>query len=295
MSSHYIGRFAPSPTGPLHFGSLMAAVASYLDARCHQGKWLLRIEDIDPPRQDPRAISLILQSLEDFHLHWDGDVLYQSTRSAAYEDALHQLQTLDAVFPCACTRKMMANKLHQGRCEPVVPGSSHAWRFLADPSYTSFDDQIQGQYLAPQGIGDFIIRRRDQLWSYQLAVVVDDDYQNISHVVRGIDLIDSTLYQQQLQNCLDYQTLAYAHIPVAVDGQQCKLSKQAHAMAIQADTTGQTLWWALHCLQQQPPPELQQAGNEVLLSWAEQHWQLDTMTGQQQVETPPAFLQNPVR
>lgn len=291
----YIGRFAPSPTGPLHFGSLLAALASYLDARRQHGQWLLRIEDLDPPREDPNAASEILKLLDAYQLHWDGEVRYQSQRSEAYLAALQQLTENAHAFPCACSRKQLGQQLHQGQCSlPTTnqTNNDYAWRFLSGSGQRCFDDQLQGHYCEQleQDIGDFVIRRRDQLWSYQLAVVVDDADQNISHVVRGIDLIDSTIRQQCLQQALGFNVPHYAHIPVATEHNGQKLSKQNLALPLQPDDSGYTLWRALDWLQQQPPTELQRSGNRELLFWAIQHWDIRRLHNRQQLPAPVDFM-----
>lgn len=296
--SNYTGRFAPSPTGPLHFGSLLAALASFLDARQNHGRWLVRIEDLDPPREDPGAASRILSILDAYQLHWDGEVRYQSQRHEAYQAALQQLSQSQHAFPCACSRKQLGQMLHHGRC--ILPdlnrtNGDYAWRLHGGKGESCFHDQLQGKYCEQleQDIGDFVIRRRDQLWSYQLAVVVDDADQNISHVVRGIDLIDSTLRQQSLQLALAYPQLQYAHIPVATEHNGQKLSKQNLAQPLQADDSGHTLWQALHWLQQDPPTELQQAGNESLLRWAITHWDISKLRNKQQLPAPSGFMSQP--
>lgn len=293
----YTGRFAPSPTGPLHFGSLLAALASYLDARSHQGRWLVRIEDLDPPREDPSAASQILHILEAYQLHWDGEVRYQSQRQPAYQQALEQLITQQQAFPCACSRKQLAGRVHLGRC--VLPATHQqqqdfAWRFASGSGQSCFDDALQGHYCEQLelDIGDFVIKRRDGPWSYQLAVVVDDADQQISHVVRGIDLIDSTIRQRCLQQALGYRQPHYAHIPVALEANGQKLSKQNLAQPLLPDDSGNTLWLALDWLQQAPPATLKNAGNQAVLNWAIDHWQLTALQGLRQ-QPAPAERQRP--
>ncbi|WP_189387251.1 tRNA glutamyl-Q(34) synthetase GluQRS [Bacterioplanes sanyensis] len=285
------GRFAPSPTGPLHFGSLLAAVASYLDMRSRGGQWLVRIEDLDPPRQQPGASDDILRTLEAYQLHWDGDVRYQSQRSDAYQQALQQLRQQQLAFPCRCSRKQLAGRPHAGICNSATANDTDmAWRFLCPSGELSFEDQYQGHYQAHLAdLGDFVIRRREGLWSYQLAVVVDDADQGITHITRGIDLIDSTPMQLLLQQALELPTPVYAHLPVALEPNGQKLSKQNLAQPIEVDASGGTLWQVLDWLGQQPPKALQQAGNAALLAWGCEHWQPDALAGQQAKPAPAAF------
>ncbi|MDO6683168.1 tRNA glutamyl-Q(34) synthetase GluQRS [Oceanobacter sp. 5_MG-2023] len=292
----YIGRFAPSPTGPLHFGSLLAALASYLDARHAGGQWHVRIEDLDPQREDPAASQHILRTLEAYGLTWDGSVCYQSQRHAAYLDGLHQLADLGLAFPCGCSRKQLQGRLHLAGCAHPPnreAGQDYAWRFRVDPQAAPvcFDDRLQGRYcLSPsRDIGDFVIRRRDQLWSYQLAVVLDDHDQGINQIVRGIDLIDSTQRQLLIYQAFGWDAPSYAHIPVATERNGQKLSKQNLALPLQPDHSGQTLWLALDWLGQQPPATLQGAGNHTLLQWAIQHWQPERLHGRHQLPAPAAF------
>ncbi|MCB1649289.1 MAG: tRNA glutamyl-Q(34) synthetase GluQRS [Gammaproteobacteria bacterium] len=278
----YIGRFAPSPSGPLHFGSLVAALASFLDARAQGGRWLLRMEDLDPAREPPQAAASILRSLEAFGLHWDGEVLYQSTRLEAYRDALKQLRALGLIYTCDCSRQdvQAMGGVYDGRCrartEAVVHGALRVK--VADETIT-FNDLIQGpqaQQLLHE-CGDFVVLRKDGLFAYQLAVVVDDAFQGISHVVRGVDLLDSTARQIYLQRCLGETTPQYAHIPVAVNADGQKLSKQHFARAIDdADPVPQLLQ-SLQFLGQAPAPELREASTEELLHWAIGHWDIQAV------------------
>lgn len=276
----YVGRFAPSPTGPLHFGSLLAALASYFDAHKHQGQWLVRIEDLDPPREMSGASDLILQALDAHQLLPDQEILYQSQRYDAYEHALQQLIRQDLAFPCQCSRKQLANSagIHLGRCQ-CDRQQGHAWRFATQAGLSlNFDDELQGLYQQSSNqIGDFVVRRKDQLWAYQLALVVDDEFQNISHVVRGIDLIDSTLRQNLLQQALNYKIPHYAHIPVACAPNGQKLSKQNHAPQLDNNCPAQNIWQALSWLRQKPPENLQKASVKELLAWGCEHWQLSAL------------------
>jgi glutamyl-Q tRNA(Asp) synthetase len=244
MNAKYIGRFAPSPTGPLHFGSLLAATASYLDAKSHQGKWLVRMEDVDRQREVAGAAAQILSTLEAFGFEWDGAVLYQSKRDEAYQAALETLKQAELAYPCGCSRKEITETAHFGSYGPIYPGvcrdglpagkQARAWRIKTDSHKVIFADRIQGQQLfnLAEMSGDFIIKRADDLFAYQLAVVVDDAMQGITHIVRGADLLDSTPRQIHLQQQLGFSQPSYAHIPVAVNQQGEKLSKQTHAEAI---------------------------------------------------------------
>ncbi|MDF1762648.1 MAG: tRNA glutamyl-Q(34) synthetase GluQRS [Oleibacter sp.] len=290
--SPYVGRFAPSPTGPLHFGSLLAALVSYLDARAHQGQWLLRIEDLDPPREDPTATDHILTTLDAFGLHWDGEVSYQSQRTDLYEDALAQLIVNGTAFACTCSRSQLAGKPHLGHCQSDTT-APHAWRFLCPTQALTVHDRWQPSHTwtLPEDIGDFVIRRRDGLWSYQLAVVVDDADQGITHVVRGIDLLDSGVRQQLLQHALNLPSPSYAHLPVATELSGQKLSKQNHALALDSHHCRDVLCQALQWLKQGPPADLSTYSVEQILSWAVQHWQPNTFAQQTSWPAPQGFCQ----
>ena len=254
----YVGRFAPSPTGGLHQGSLLAALASYLDARHHGGKWLLRIEDLDPPREDPHAPALIIRQLRAFHLHWDGEVLYQSARLPAYDAALAQLAEQGRVYPCTCARGAYG-QVYPGTCDgryAEPPPAPHALRLrvagsargssgngITPPARRSrragacgWQDRLLGvqRFDMRREVGDFIIKRKDGLHAYQLAVVVDDIFQQITHLVRGADLLDSTPRQLSLYQALGAQPPSYLHLPVLLDRFGFKLSKQTQAPLVSA-------------------------------------------------------------
>lgn len=290
----YIGRFAPSPTGPLHFGSLVAAVASYLEAKTHAGLWLLRMEDIDRPRVMPGADTQILHTLEAFGLNWDGEILYQSQRNAVYQAAFEQLVQAQYVYGCSCSRKEIADSAQHGIEGLVYPGTCRmythkpgplAWRVKVNAATVSFSDAIQGQQQQDlsRDIGDFVLKRADGLFAYQLAVVVDDALQQVSHVVRGADLLNSTPRQIFLQRLLGYAEPQYAHLPLATNLQGEKLSKQTLAKPLGIHNTGHTLWQALMFLGQQPPITLEHAPIKEIWPWAMQHWQLDRVNPQNQV------------
>ncbi len=273
----YIGRFAPSPTGPLHLGSLIAALASYLDARQHRGHWLVRMEDLDPPREEPGAADRILHSLRAHGLDWDGEVMWQGQRAAAYQDALDTLQP--QLFHCDCTRAMLGpGGSCDGRCQPRQAhiASPSSIRIPVPPDCRiGFNDRIQGvqdEQLGQQ-FADFVLRRKDGLDAYQLAVVVDDADQGITHIVRGSDLLDSTARQIYLQRLLGCPTPAYAHLPVITNDEGQKFSKQNHAPALDDDRPTENLRKALRFLHQaEPPTDLVSVAD--VLAFAVQHWSL---------------------
>lgn len=279
----YIGRFAPSPTGPLHFGSLVAAVASYLQARVNDGLWLLRIEDIDPPREQPGASGEIVRTLERYGFEWDGDVIFQSTSSDAHEAGLASLIKHKLAYRCSCSRRDLTDAprgsmgtIYPGICRDGCDAGETAIRVRTDNSEIGFEDLLQSritQQLESES-GDFIIQRRDGLIAYHLAVVVDDEIQGVTEIVRGIDLIDSTPRQIWLQQLLAFQTPSYAHIPVVTHADGDKLSKLTGAPGISQDEVEDTLVEALVVLQQRPPPELARATLPEIWSWATRNWQL---------------------
>jgi glutamyl-Q tRNA(Asp) synthetase len=287
-SAPYIGRFAPSPTGPLHFGSLVAAVASWLDARAAGGRWLVRMEDLDRPRCEPGAADTILRQLDAYGLHWDGAVLVQSQRDSAYATALNELKDGGAVYPCACTRSQLAQVSRNHEGEIVYPGTcrnglppgavARAWRVRVPDVNTHFHDRIHGdlQQNLAHDVGDFIVKRADGLFAYQLAVVVDDAFQGITHVVRGADLLWNTPRQIYLQSLLGLPTPVYAHVPLITNAAGQKLSKQTLAPALPESGRGEVLMQALAALGHPPPGELA-AGPAELLAWASTHWQIENV------------------
>ena len=279
----YIGRFAPSPTGPLHFGTMIAAVASFLQARAQQGQWLVRIEDVDTVRCIKGADSQMLETLDAFGLHWDGEVLYQSQRTAIYEQALATLKQNNLIYPCTCSRKQLADET--GIASPIYPGTcqqqsdwsltDYAVRLRVTDDNIVFTDTVyamQEQNLADI-VGDFVIKRRDGLFAYQLAVVVDDAEQKITEVVRGADLLDSTARQIYLQHCLGYPTPNYCHLPLALDAAGNKLGKSSGAAAINDANPVDTIISILQFLGQEIAPELNQATLAELWQHAITHWQ----------------------
>jgi glutamyl-Q tRNA(Asp) synthetase len=285
----YIGRFAPSPTGPLHLGSLYTAIASYLQARSRQGKWLLRIDDLDSFRIIPQATDRILKTLELYGLYWDESIFYQSQNLALYTDAIQQLEHLDKTYPCVCTRKQLA-KLRSNnaatsiyprycRNQNIDPSTAYALRIKTDNTLISFQDALQGSIaqVMDSEHGDFIIQRKDRIIAYQLAVTVDDHYQQITEVVRGYDLLDSTAKQIHLQHQLGYATPDYLHVPVITDKTGCKLSKQSFAQAAPKKHPEAILFRLLSLLKQHPPIELEHASVQELLNWAICNWNPDTL------------------
>ncbi|MBM5573091.1 tRNA glutamyl-Q(34) synthetase GluQRS [Deefgea sp. CFH1-16] len=284
--SPYVGRFAPSPTGYLHMGSLLAATASYLEARAHSGRWLLRIEDVDRGRVEVGAADSIVNTLLRFGFEWDGPVLYQSSQYEMYSAALSDLIGGGHVYPCFCSRRKIALHARLGVDGVVYPGTcrldvtkkrgAHSWRMRTENRNYLFLDEIQGwqiQNLA-RDVGDFVLRRADGCWAYQLAVVVDDAASGVTHVVRGADLLDSSPRQIALQQGLNLPSVKYAHIPVLADLIGEKLSKQNKAPSLQVEKEVLQLWQCLDFLGQQPPVELQSADLKNLWLWAFSAWDL---------------------
>ena len=276
----YVGRFAPSPTGPLHFGSLVAALASYLDAKAHDGKWLVRIEDLDPPREISGSSTRILEQSQIFAMNWDGEVMFQSARLSAYKRTLQQLERQGYCFHCDCSRKRVSalNGVYDGFCRgrELASGSDVAIRVRTNPLLIQLTDRIQGDYTQniEHEVGDFILQRKDGLLSYQLAVVVDDAAQGITHVVRGHDLLSSTPRQIYLQRLLGLAIPSYAHIPIIVNDLGQKLSKQHFAQAIDCANASSLLASALQSLGMKPPPSLNKTTPSFLLEWGVEHWDI---------------------
>lgn len=238
-SGRYIGRFAPSPSGPLHLGSLLAALASYLDARVHNGQWLLRIEDIDTPRVVSGADSQIMQQLEFYGMHWDGSVVYQSNRIARYEEIFENLRARDLVYGCSCTRRETADRRYDGKCREGTSLPPRSWRLIMPDKLYSFEDRMAGhvQQNPFLEMGDIIVKRADGLFAYQMVVVVDDIDQGVTDIVRGRDLLDSTCRQMALMDYLNVAMPSYMHVPLILDEHGRKLSKQNHASAIDSNNS----------------------------------------------------------
>lgn len=281
--TRYRGRFAPSPTGPLHFGSLVAAIASYLQARSQQGEWWVRIEDIDPPREVAGASDDILRTLEAFGFEWDGPVTYQSRRHALYDAALDELRHMEQVYPCACSRKDIAaaspRGIYPGTCrQGLGPGQqARAWRIRAPEQPVEFSDKIQGIQRCDlaEEVGDFVLFRADGFYAYQLATAIDDADQGMTEVIRGADLLDSTPRQRFVQQVLGLASPAYAHHPVVLADNGEKLSKQTRAAPVDPRHASPLLYAALRFLGQDVPDELKAGNLPDLWQWAQQHWQLD--------------------
>ena len=285
LPTDYIGRFAPSPTGLLHIGSLLTALASYADARANRGKWLVRMEDLDPPREMPGAAAHILHTLEAFGFEWDGEVVWQSRRHSLYRDALGRLQEEGLLYPCYCSRKDWQAAAAQGADGFVYNGRCRrpedrphtdkppAWRIRVNDETIGFDDGIVGHYAQnlARDIGDFVLLRADGFWAYQLAVVADDADQGITHIVRGQDLLVSTPRQIYLQRNLGFATPHYAHLPLLVNKHGQKWSKQTLAPALDENHKEQLLRQVLQYLNLPPAPEVSRP--QALLSWAIEHWQ----------------------
>ena len=286
----YTGRFAPSPTGLLHIGSLLTALASYADARANGGRWLLRMEDLDPPREVAGAADDILRTLEAFGFEWDGAVEYQSRRYAVYEAALAGLKAAGAVYPCYCSRRQWQAEarpgvdgfVYGGRCRDAVQrpsenGKTPAWRLRVPDGEIGFDDGIVGHYVQnlARDIGDFVLLRADGFWAYQLAVVADDAAQGVTHVVRGQDLLVSAPRQIWLQRCLGVPTPQYAHLPLLVNARGQKWSKQTLAPALDLARREALLRQVSAYLNLPPAPPVDRPRD--LLDWAAANWNLQNV------------------
>lgn len=273
----YIGRFAPTPSGYLHFGSLVAALASYLDARAAGGKWLMRMEDLDPPREVAGAQAAILQTLESYGFEWDGELVRQSERHDAYAEILHRWLNHGLAYACTCSRKQLEN--YQGVYPGFCRDAGHSWENAAirirvpELSY-SFEDRVQGTFTMHLGreSGDFVIRRRDGLYAYQLAVVIDDAWQGVTDIVRGADLLDSTPRQLYLQELLGVAQPRYLHVPLITQPDGHKLGKSYRSPPLPADQATPLLLRALRALGQPAGTELAWASAAEVLKWGVDHW-----------------------
>ncbi len=294
-NSRYIGRFAPSPSGPLHFGSLVCALASYLDARANNGSWLVRMEDIDPPREIPGSSDSILRTLEAHSLHWDNDVVFQSTHRVHYQAFLEELKKNNLTYRCLCSRKRLAalNHIYDGHCQNVpvpdtIPAAirlntnrvfAHLERNLSEIQFLDLIQGIQSEDIEKSG--DFIIHRKDGLFAYQLAVAVDDVAQGITHVVRGIDLLNSTAKQVLLINLLGGSAPSYAHIPIIVNELGDKLSKQTAAPPVNDQTAQLNLFHAAKKLGLNLDSGLKRENCETQLKRMSEKWELSNVPKQQ--------------
>ncbi|MCV6636629.1 tRNA glutamyl-Q(34) synthetase GluQRS [Candidatus Albibeggiatoa sp. nov. NOAA] len=284
----YIGRFAPSPTGSLHFGSLVTAVGSYLHARQQDGRWLVRIEDLDTPRVVKGADKAILSTLHRFGMDWDGEIIYQSQRQRAYQDALDSLISQQLIYPCTCTRQRLKGKIYDGYCRnnPSTENQPYALRVKVNTPTLQFSDHLQGmiQQNMLTDIGDFIVKRKDGLFAYQLAVVVDDAEQGVTDVVRGCDLLDTTTRQLYLQQLLDYPCPKYTHLPIMMNADGLKLSKQNHAPIIDDQPVLPLLHQAITILGQNPPKDLRYESMQIFWDWAIDNWCLENVPLQAEIK-----------
>jgi glutamyl-Q tRNA(Asp) synthetase len=277
---------------------LVAAVGSYVDARHHQGAWLLRVEDVDTPREVPGATDDILKTLEQLGMTWDGPVTYQSKRTCLYEEALDQLQQQGHIYNCGCTRKELAGyTAYPGTCREGLPAgrSPRSLRVRVGDAAIDMQDRLQPvlhQQLATD-IGDFIIKRADKLFAYQLAVVVDDGEQRINNIVRGVDLLESTPRQIYLQQLLGLPTPAYLHLPIAVGADEAKLSKQTFARRIDVDDTNNAILDALRFLGQPLPDTPRDANRGELWQWAIDHWDINLIPAGRELPAPAQYTESP--
>jgi len=288
--STYTGRFAPTPSGPLHQGSLLTALASYLDAHANQGTWLLRMDDLDAPRNQAGAADKILFSLEQHGLYWDASVLYQSSRLEAYRCALSQLVKAQQIFACRCSRKFLqGSRVYPGTCSRQIVSTENldkldgsvALRIKVGNNSLHFDDLIQGQFegkLADE-TGDFIVFRKDSIYGYHLTTAVDDNFLKISHIMRGADLLQSSLQQTHLINLLNLRLPLFGHIPVIVDDRGHKLSKHSQPASIDETGPASNLCICLARLGQNPPIELQYQTVNTVIQWGIDNWNIDLIPG----------------
>lgn len=293
----YRGRFAPTPSGHLHFGSLLAATASYLQARKHNGEWWLRIEDIDPPREVKGASQRIIQTLRDYGFNWD-NLSYQSQRLELYQQYTATLLDNEQAYYCGCSRKdILQNNNNNNRSASFYPGTcrnglqgktARSIRIKIDKPEVTIDDAVQGiQTLnLNQSLGDFIIKRADGFFSYQLAVAIDDSLQNMTQIVRGYDLHESSFQQKYIQQTLRLNQPGYAHIPIAINTSGDKLSKQCAAKDIATEHPQTVLWYALYCLNQQPPEQLKRQNLTQLWQWSFENWDMNKIQHIQSVSSP---------
>lgn len=288
----YIGRFAPSPSGPLHFGSLVAALGSYFQARANNGKWLVRMEDLDPPREMPGAATLILSTLEAYHLNWDGEVLYQSKRHNAYQEQIDEWLLTERAYYCRCSRKQIKalGGFYLGTCrhKKITSENESAVRLRVDKPIMHFNDKIRGRIEIPPALAaeDFIIKRRDGLFAYNLAVVLDDIEQGITEVVRGADLIEPTGRQIGLYQLLNATPVNYLHLPLAIDEFGHKLSKQNHAEPIDLKDPKPTLIQAMKFLGFTIPKEVQASKLNEILAWGCSNWSINELPSKIKITTP---------
>lgn len=289
----YIGRFAPSPSGPLHFGSLIAALGSYFQAKSNAGQWLVRIEDLDPPREMIGASDLILRTLEAYQLYWDGTVVYQSQRHELYQEQINAWLKTGQAYYCQCTRKQIKQSggFYLGTCrhKTLANHNDCSIRVRVDHQVESFQDLKHGKIMIPEPLvdEDFIIKRRDGLYAYNLAVVLDDIEQGVTEVVRGADLIEPTGRQISLYRTLNAPEVNYLHLPLAMDSHGNKLSKQNHATGIDNANPKPTLLHAMHFLGFKVDAVLNDATVEEILTWGIQNWRIAQLP--ESIEITPRF------
>ena len=277
-----MGRFAPTPSGDLHLGSLYTAAASYLDARAHGGRWLLRIEDVDVPRAVPGSAEGIIRTLQRFGFEWDGEIMRQNDRIEDYRAALQGLRDRGLTFECTCSRSQLEDeRSYPGTCRALGrPASAHtATRLRVEPEFISFADEIQGTFRqnVAAAVGDLIIKRRDQVFPYLLAVVVDDAAQGVNHVVRGADLLDNTPRQIYLQRCLGLDTPRYAHVPVLTEADDTKLAKSRRSVCAGIGAPLTQLMSVFSLLGMAPPAQLRRAQLPDLWRWGIANWKKNTV------------------
>jgi len=288
----YIGRFAPSPSGPLHFGSLIAALGSYFQAKSNNGTWLVRIEDLDPPREMSGAATLILKSLEAYHLYWDGEIMYQSQRHDIYQTQIEEWLKSGQAYYCQCSRKQIKTlgEFYLGTCrnKALKASKDNAIRLRVDTPIYQFHDTRHGDIIIPKALADedFIIKRRDGYFAYNLAVVIDDIEQKITEIVRGADLIEPTGRQIGLYQLLDTHPVNYLHLPLAIDSSGNKLSKQNHAKAIDLQQPKLTLIQAMTFLGMTPAQELHNADLDEILAWGCRNWSINKLPANFKITTP---------
>ena len=286
---NYIGRFAPSPSGPLHFGSLIAALGSYFQAKSQQGTWLVRMEDLDPPREMPGAADMILRQLEAYALFWDGEVMFQSNRHEVYQAKINQWLEAGLAYYCGCSRKQIkaSGGYYQGYCQDKTLDDG-AIRIRVERPVYQFWDEKHGIIKIPPALAeeDFIIKRRDGLFAYNLAVVLDDIEQGVTQVVRGADLIEPTGRQISLYQILNAEPVSYLHLPLAVDGQGNKLSKQNHATAIDLQQPKPTLIRAMAFLGFDLPQDIANGNLDEILSWGCRNWSLNQLPSETEITSP---------
>ncbi len=287
----YKGRFAPSPTGPVHFGTLVAAVGSYLQAKKNHGEWIIRMEDVDITRKVEGSDADILHTLEAFGFEWQGDIIYQSKQTEYYQAALDKLMAQSLVFPCTCSRKQLAkadSDIYPGTCRnrQLPEKNEHALRLLTEDTTVEFDDLVVGNISQniKQQCGDFVIKRRDGLFAYQLAVVVDDALQDITEVVRGSDLLDSSPRQIYLQQLLAYTTPVYCHLPLAVDAGGNKISKSEGAAKVDIKNREKLICSVLEFLGQTPPADLSDCNLNDIWKWGADNWNIGQVPANKDIQ-----------